>query len=93
MRSGSAAGLDNIHIDVVKQSIDIISKPLTRIINLSLTSGIVPKQLKIARSIPLFKSGDQDLHANYRPLSVLPIFSKFVEKVVYKRLHNFLTQI
>ena len=90
LRSGSAAGFDNIHIDVVKQSIDIISKPLTRIINLSLSSGIVPKQLKLARIIPLFKSGDQDLYANYRPVSVLPIFSKFLEKVVYKRLYNFL---
>mgnify|MGYP002259958632 FL=1 len=90
LRSGSAAGFDNIHIDVVKQNIDIISKPLTRIINLSLSSGIVPKQLKIARIIPLFKSGDQDLYANYRPVSVLPIFSKFFEKVVYKRLYNFL---
>ena len=83
LRSGSAAGFDNIHIDVVKQNIDIISKPLTRIINLSLSSGIVPKQLKIARIIPLFKSGDQDLYANYRPVSVLLIFSKFLEKVVY----------
>ena len=35
LRSGSAAGFDNIHIDVVKQNIDIISKPLTRIINFS----------------------------------------------------------
>ena len=65
-------------------------KPLTRNINLSLSSGIVPKQLKIARIIPLFKSGDQDLYANYRPMSVLPIFSKFLEKEVYKRLNNFL---
>lgn len=53
LRSGSAAGFDNIHTDVVQQNIDIISKPLTRIINLSLSSGTVPKQLKIARIIPL----------------------------------------
>ena len=85
LRSGSAAGFDNIHIDVVKQNIDIISNPLTHIINLSLSSGIVPKQLKIAGIIPLFKSGDQDLYANYRPVSTLTVFSKFLEKVVYKR--------
>ena len=83
LSSGSAAGFDNIHIDVVKQNIDIISKPLTRIINLSLSSDIVPKQLKIARIIPLFKSGDQDLYANYRPVSVLPVFYKiFRERCV-----------
>ena len=92
LRSGSAAGFDDIHIDVVKQNIEIISKPLTRIINLSLSSGTVPKQLKIAHIIPLFKSGDQELYANYRPVSIVPIFSKFLEKVVYKRLSNFLTK-
>ena len=76
LRAGSAAGFDNIHIDVVKQNIDIISKPLTRIINLSLSSGIVPKELKIARIILLFKSGDQDLYANYRPAVRLADFFK-----------------
>ena len=38
----------------------------------------------------MFKSADQELYANYGPVSVLPVFSKFLEKVVYKRLYNFL---
>ena len=46
---------------LIKESIDIIISPLTCIINLSINSGIVPKQLKIARVIPLFKSGEQDI--------------------------------
>jgi hypothetical protein len=65
---------------------DIIASPLTHIINLSISSGIVPDLIKIARVVPLFKSGDHRLQQNYRPISILPIFSKFLERVVYKRI-------
>ena len=75
-RSGTAVGYDNISMNLIKESIDIIISPLTCIINLSITSGIVPKQLKIGRVIPLFKSGEQNIFTNYRPVSVLPAFSK-----------------
>ena len=92
LRPGTAAGYDTIHMDVIKSTIDLISKPLARVINLSMASGIVPNELKIARVIPLFKSGDQDLFTNYRPVSVLPIFSKFLEKVIYVRLYNYLVK-
>ena len=89
-RSGTAVGYDNISMNLIKESIDIIISPLTCIINLSITSGIVPKQLKIARVIPLFKSGEQDVFTNYRPVSVLPAFSKILETVMYNRLLRFL---
>ena len=89
-RSGTAVGYDNIYMNLVKESIDIIVSLLTCIINLSITSGIVPKQLKIAQVIPLFKSGEQDIFINYRPVSVLPAFSKILERVIYIRLLRFL---
>ena len=57
--------------------------------NLSLSSGIVPEQMKVARVIPLFKSGILTLFANYRPISVLPAFSQFLERIIYKRLDSF----
>ena len=89
-RSGTAVGYDNISMNLIKESIDIIISPLTCIINLSITSGIVPKQLRIARVISLFKSGEQDIFTNYRPVSVLPAFSKILERVMYNRLLRFL---
>ena len=61
-----------------------------RLVNLSITSGIVPNQLKIARVIPLFKSGERDIVTNYRPVSVLPAFSKILERLMYNRLLRFL---
>ena len=48
--------------------------------------------MKIARVIPLFKSGDKSLFSNYRPVSVLPVFSKFLVRIVYNRLINFLNK-
>ena len=48
--------------------------------------------MKIARVIPLFKSGDKSLFTNYRPVSVLPVFSKFLERIVYNRLIIFLNK-
>jgi hypothetical protein len=76
LHSGIAAGYDKISIWSVKGCSALISSPLAHIVNLSLKSGIVPDQLKIARVLPLFKSGDNNMLSNYRPISVLPIFSK-----------------
>ena len=65
LRPGIAAGYDNIPIGIVKETIDVISDPLCHIINLSITSSVVPDQLKIARVIPIFKTGDKRIFNNY----------------------------
>ena len=88
--SGTAVGHDNIYMNLVKDSIDKIIFPITSIINLSITSGIVPNQLKIARVIPLFKSGEQNIFTNHRPMSVLSAFSKIIERVMNNRLPRLL---
>ena len=77
-------------MSIIKQSIHLISEPLTHIINLSIYHGIVPDEMKIARVIPVFKSDDQSLFTNYRPVSVLPSFSKFLERIIYNRLVHYL---
>ena len=70
----------------------MISEPLTHIINLSITSGIVTDQMKIARVIPLFKSGHHRSIPNYRPISVLSIFSKLLERAVYNCIINYINK-
>ena len=79
-----------ISLSIIKRSICSVSSPLTHIVNLSITHGIVPDELKIARVIPIFKSGDKALFSNYRPISVLPCFSKFLERIIYNRIINYL---
>ena len=83
---GKAASYDNISMSVIEQSINCISAPLTHIINLSITHGIFPNEMKIARVLPLFESGDKALFSNYRPFSILPCFSEFWERIVYHRI-------
>ena len=53
-------------------------------------NGIFPDRMKIARVIPLFKNGDVKELSNYRPVSILPQFSKFLEKVFHNRLMSFI---
>ena len=87
---GKSAGYDNIPMSTIKRSISSISSPLTHIVNLSIIRGIVPNELKIARVVPIFKSGDKALFSNYRPISVLPCFSKILERIIYNRIINYL---
>ena len=67
-----------------------ISPLLALFVNQTFQSGTFPNKLKIARVISLFKKGNPELPSNYRPMSLLPIFSKIFEKVIYKRLYRFL---
>ena len=83
-------GIDGIPVDIMKSSIYHIADPICSIINSSLETGIFPDALKIAKVCPVFKSGEKDLFQNYRPISVLPSFSKIFEKVVFNRLQMYL---
>ena len=89
-RARTAAGYEQITLNVIKEIMDLIVQPLTYITNLSLSSG--SDQMKIARVVPLFKTGDLSLFTNYRPVSTLPAFSKILERIVYNRLINFLNK-
>ena len=81
----------SIPINLLKVLKRHISYPLAKLINQSFVKGIVPAKLKVAKVIPLFKEGDSEIASNYRPISLLPIFSKLYEKVMHKRLYSFVT--
>ena len=81
----SSTGWDGISAKIVKRSSRLFIDQLTHLFNLSLEQGTFPNHLKIAKVIPLFKSGDNTLISNYRPVSLLPLFSKILEKIVVNR--------
>ena len=64
--------------------------PLSNVINKSISQGIVPTCMKKAKIIPIYKAKDEQQFTNYRPISLLPTISKVLEKVMHKRLYNFL---
>jgi hypothetical protein len=92
LKEGKSSGHDEIDPGAAKYSLPFISNPLTYIFNLSLTSGIVPCNLKLAKVIPIHKANDPAQFNNYRPISVLPAFSKLMEKIVYNRLISFINK-
>ena len=67
-----------------------LSPILRNLLNNCMHSCVFPDRLKIAKVLPLYKSGDVNELSNYRPISILPIFSKIFEKLLYSRLKNFL---
>ena len=81
---------DQFDMCLVKKIIPYIVKPLAHICNTSLKNGIFPDRMKIARVIPLFKNGDVKEFSNYRPVSILPQFSKILERVFHNRLMSFI---
>ena len=81
----------DIPIKVIKKSSHVISKKLSEFFSSLMNTGIFPEELKIGKITPVFKKGDSKLLENYRPISTLPIFGKIFEKIIYKRLYNFLS--
>ena len=82
----NSADTDGVSSKMIKYIIIEIAKPLAHIFNLSLQSGVFPKQLQLSRVIPIFKSGNKLECDNYRPISLLSAFSKILEKIVAKKL-------
>ena len=92
MKPNQTPGYDNINVNVVKKIYEELKTPLMRIFNLSLSRGIFPDKLKIGKVSPIFKNGEKDHLTNYRPISVLPCFSKVLERIMYDRLYSYLTE-
>ena len=67
----------------------IVAPVLSHLINLSIDRGIFPDCLKLARVVPLFKGGDSANVSNYRPISVLKIISKILEKHAFRHLYSY----
>ena len=90
LKSGKSLGPNSIPMKILKSLSSLISSPLSQIINESFQLGVFPDKLKLAKVIPLFKKGCPLTASNYRPISLLSVFSKIIEKVMYERLYKFL---
>ena len=92
LKSRGSAGPDVFNANFIYSIKHYITIPLSYIFNLSINTGEFPSKLKEAKTVPIFKKGDSMLASNYRPISLLSIFSKIFETIVSSRLTSFLTK-
>ena len=92
LKNSASAGYDNFQTKLIKFCSNELASIMAHVNNQSLIEGVFPDHLKIARVVPIFKGGDIKLVSNYRPISILPTFSKISEKIMYARLEKYLTQ-
>ena len=88
----TSCGFDGISTIVMKSIKHVILKSLTLIINQIINTGVFPNKLKIAKITPIFKKDDRTLFTNYRPISLLPIFSKVIETVICIQINDFFVE-
>ena len=90
LQSSKSPGPDEIGVALIKEVSSIIVQPPAFIFNLSITNDVFPEQLKIAKVIPAYKKGDACLASNYRPILLLSVFDKLLEKLMCMHLYSHL---
>ena len=86
LQIGKTVGPSSIPISILKILKSELAGPLQVIFNTSFLTGIVPDKFKLPRVIPVFKKGSQTNLSNYRPISLLSVFNKLLEKLMFNRL-------
>ena len=82
-------GHDNISVRMIKLCIKSVAHPLTLIFQNSLAAGIFATQWKRANIVLIHLRNDKQIASNYRPVSLLPIFSKYLKKIIFNKLFSF----
>ena len=90
LKTNKAIGLDRVSAHLLKDSANVLTPVLTKLFNRSLSSSIYPDIWKCGKVTALFKSGERTDPNNYRPITVLPIVSKILEKAAHSQMYSYL---
>jgi hypothetical protein len=91
LKTCKSTGTDNISARFLKIAAPVIALSIAKIINMSLETAVFPTRWKTANVIPLYKDGERDNVTNYRPISILPVVSKIIERHVHNHLYAYMT--
>ena len=91
LQKNKAIGCDRISAKLLNDAAPVIAPSLATLFNRSLNSGFFPSSWKIGRVTALYKQGDRTNVNNYRPITILPIVSKLLERSVHDQLYKYLT--
>ena len=89
LSSNKSPGVYSCCVSILKAAKCFISQPLMKIMNTSILQGTFPKKLRLAKVVPVFKSGEDTDPNNYHSISLLSTFNRISERLVYKRLKSF----
>ena len=92
LNPSKSAGLDNIAGKFLKEGASILASPLTDLCNLSISLSSFPDECKVAKLKPLYKKETKTKPKNYRPISLLPLISKIIEKIIHNQTQSFLDE-
>jgi len=90
LQRDKSPGHDGISSNIISGCYVSIRNVLCDIFKKSLNEGTFPDKLKIAKVVPIFKNDDPTEFSNYRPISILPVFSKLLERIIYNRIYDHL---
>ena len=92
MKGSSACGEDGVTIHMIRMSFDAVGIVILHLINSSLTLSEVPSSWKHSLVFPAYKSGESTEAVNYRPISIVPVITKIVERAVHQQVYRYLPQ-
>ena len=92
LNPSKAAGIDNLSGNFLKDGADMLARPISQLCNLSIKLNSSPRSCKIAKVKPLFKKGSKTDPENYRPIPLLLILSKIIERIIHDQTQEFLSK-
>ena len=92
LKPSKAAATDNLSGKFLKDGAHVLARPISQLFNLSIKLNSFPRSCKIAKVKPLFKKGSKTDPQNYRLISLIPLLSKFIERIVHDQTEEFLTK-
>ena len=90
MKSSSSCGLDSLDSRIIKMAKYELAPVITHLVNLSIRSGSFPLSWKESKVIPLHKKNEKIYPKNYRPVSLLPVISKVLERAIFEQFTSYL---
>ena len=90
LNPAKSAGIDNLTGKFLKEGAPVLASPITDLVNLSISLSLFPDDCKIAKLKLLYKKEAKTKPKNYRPISLLPLLSKIIERIIHNQTQEFL---